>query len=123
MVSDRKVVKEDMTLEQEYNKLVSRRDELQKQEITLRREFTTLLRKIASITAVLETLEDREILERKLPSKETIAKVPELQYLVDSLQSLDELLLEQVQIPEKLMHSYELFRNTPLLYKDNPNHV
>ncbi|AMD22645.1 HHL125Cp [Eremothecium sinecaudum] len=112
-----------MSFEQEYNKLVSRRDELQKQEITLRREFTILLRKIASITAVLDTLEDEHNWETKNLLDRTITKVPELRAIAESLEALDELPPEQVEIPEKLMHSYELFKNTPLLYKDSPNLV
>ncbi|AAS50986.1 ABR213Wp [Eremothecium gossypii ATCC 10895] len=112
-----------MTLDQEYTKLVSRRDELQKQEVTLRREFTTLVRKIASITAVLETIESPQVIERNLPSDEVLQKAPGLQPLIEMLVTLDETPLAEIEIPEKLMHSYELFRNTPLLYKDNPGHL
>lgn len=103
----------------EYSKLLSRRDELVKQELTLKREYTTLLRKISSIVEVLSNLGNKNGMEEtKFPSGDLIGRMPDLEKLDDDLRLLDSKPTDSISIPAELEDSYLLFKNTCLLYKD-----
>ena len=62
----------------EYSKQLSRRDELTKQESSLKREYTTMLRKMASVMTVLQELEEIPKASDATISEEALEKIPDL---------------------------------------------
>ncbi|CEP60274.1 Ies5p LALA0_S01e06964g [Lachancea lanzarotensis] len=102
----------------EHAKLLSRSEELTKQEVSLKREYTTLLRKLASITTVLQNLEDDPDTADRVISETALSKVPDLKPYSILLEELDSKSPQDIEIPEFLQESYALYKNAPLLYKD-----
>ncbi|KAG0668512.1 hypothetical protein C6P45_004608 [Maudiozyma exigua] len=112
------------SLLKEFNKLTSRNEELAKQENTLRREYTTLFRKVSSLTAtlrqidneikVLETVENPELI-----SSTALEAAPALEWYNKQIEliqnSPDD---KDFELPIELLDSYKIYKNTPLLYKD-----
>lgn len=111
-------VSQDDKLEKEHGKLLSRKEELTKQETSLRREYATLLRKIASLHTVLKNLEDIDDVSSRTLSPEALEKVPQLKRYMDLVQELDAEDTGAIQIPDYLLESYNLYKCSPLLYKD-----
>ncbi|SCU89118.1 LAMI_0D12464g1_1 [Lachancea mirantina] len=107
----------DSTGSREYAKLLSRRDELLKQETSLKREYTTLLRKMASVMAVLQTIDNDNISSVSI-SEESVTKVPGLAEYAELIAEIDATDFSDVEIPDFLQDSYQLFKNAALLYKD-----
>lgn len=113
------------SMEGEFKKLLSRNDELTKQETTLKKEYSTLLRKISSLACVLEKVEPRvEAItaeeQARLISEKAVARAPALQWYNEQIalvQSLSEQ-GEDLPIPAELAESYKLSRDTPLLHRD-----
>ncbi|CCF60530.1 hypothetical protein KAFR_0K01760 [Kazachstania africana CBS 2517] len=114
-------------LEKEYQKLSLRNDELVKQDSTLRKEYTTLLRKASSLASVLKVMDSKlaeqcEIEQPKLIGDRALKLVPGLQWYNDQInlvtQSFDND-NEEIEIPKELLDSYTLCKDTPLLYKDS----
>lgn len=110
------------SLSKELNKLRSRNEELTKQDATLRREYTTLFRKISSLTAALrqmdpelQRLEDSE----KVPmiSDDTLRVAAALDWYNRQFALIEE--AEEFEIPQELEDAYRMYRNTPLLYRDS----
>lgn len=109
--------------EGEYKKLLSRNEELSKQEATLKKEYTTLLRKISSLSSVLMQLEQEEKGEtEKLRniSEDSLERVPDLKWYNKQISLVEEASRDQETfvIPEELSDSYKLYRDTPLLHRD-----
>ncbi|KAM3164437.1 Ino eighty subunit 5 [Lachancea thermotolerans] len=102
----------------EYAKQLSRREELTKQESSLKREYTTMLRKMASVMAVLQELDDGQEASQQTISESALLKVPELKQYSQLLHDIDNKALEDIEIPEVLKDSYALYKQSPLLYKD-----
>lgn len=112
------------SLLKEFNKLTSRNEELAKQENTLRREYTTLFRKVSSLTAtlrqidneikVLETVENPELI-----SSTALEAAPALEWYNKQIEliqnSPDD---KDFELPLELLDSYKIYKDTPLLYKD-----
>lgn len=111
-------------MEAEYRKLLSRNDELTKQEATLKKEYTTLLRKISSLSCVLTHIESnfQNVEEPKLISENSLKRVPALKWyneqisLIRSLTQMDG--STSMVIPDELVDSYKLYKDTPLLHTD-----
>lgn len=113
-----------VSVETEYRKLVSRNDELAKQEATLKKEYTTLLRKISSLARVLEKMEPgmRDLPdEPRLISEKAVARAPGLGWYNEQISLLQSLASQdaEIPIPEELMECYKLSRDTPLLHRDS----
>ncbi|SCV01302.1 LANO_0F11100g1_1 [Lachancea nothofagi CBS 11611] len=102
----------------EYAKIYSRREELIKQESSLKREYTTMLRKLASVTTVLQELENDPRVSERVISEASILKIPDLKQYLSLIEELDNKAPEDIEIPEFLQESYTLYKNAPLLYKD-----
>ncbi|SCU95113.1 LAME_0F10770g1_1 [Lachancea meyersii CBS 8951] len=102
----------------EQAKLLSRGEELTKQESSLKREYTTMLRKLASVTAVLQELEDDPRVAERVISEAALLKVPDLKPYSRLLDELDNKAPEDIEIPDFLQESYALYKSAPLLYKD-----
>lgn len=113
-----------VSVETEYRKLVSRNDELTKQEATLKKEYTTLLRKISSLACVLGRVEpDLKNVpdEPRLISEAALARAPGLRWYNEQISLVQALAREgrDVPIPEELVESYRLSKDTPLLHRDS----
>lgn len=107
--------------ETDYKKILSRNDELVKQETTLKKEYTTLLRKISSLCAVLDQLEgDTPEDEPRLISERSLKRVPAFQWHNDQIDLLRSMSQEKQEItmPAELIDSYKLYKDTPLLHRD-----
>ncbi|SCU83806.1 LAFA_0D05930g1_1 [Lachancea sp. 'fantastica'] len=102
----------------EHAKLLSRREELAKQEVSLKREYTTMLRKLASITAVLQNLEEDTDASKRVISETVLSKVPDLKPYSILLEEVNNKAPQDIEIPDFLQDSYALYKNAPLLYKD-----
>lgn len=112
-------------IDKEIRKISARNDELIKQDGTLKREYTTLLRKVSSVITVLNSIDDADTgsAETELPrliSQATVEKVPELKWYNDQISLITEKLEddEDIEVPEELMDAYTLYKETPLLYND-----
>ena len=108
-------------MEGEFKKLLSRNDELSKQEATLKKEYSTLLRKISSLACVLgKTEAEVETDEPRLISEAAVARAPALQWYNEQISLIQSLSQEDgnVPIPPELAESYKLSRETPLLHRD-----
>lgn len=108
-------------MEGEFKKLLSRNDELSKQEATLKKEYSTLLRKISSLACVLgKTEAEVETDEPRLISEAAVARAPGLQWYNEQISLIQSLSQEDgnVPIPPELAESYKLSRDTPLLHRD-----
>lgn len=113
-----------MSVEAEYRKLLSRNDELTKQEATLKKEYTTLLRKISSLACVLSKMEPemRNLPDKpKLISEAALARAPGLRWYNEQISLVESLSREgqEIPIPDELMESYRLSKDTPLLHRDS----
>ncbi|QLQ79204.1 hypothetical protein HG537_0B05510 [Torulaspora globosa] len=113
-----------ISVEAEYRKLVSRNDELTKQEATLKKEYTTLLRKISSLACVLSKMEpDLNNLpdEPRFISEAALARAPGLRWYNEQISLIESLSREnrEISIPDELMESYRLSKETPLLHRDS----
>ncbi|QEU61365.1 Ies5 [Kluyveromyces lactis] len=112
------------TLEVEHKKLLNRREELLKQDVSLRKDYSILLRKITSVCQVLESLGEPIHINLngypifQQPDYEKFKDWDALVPLLKSLEEVNSLPLDEIEIPEALQESYELFKMTPLLYKD-----
>lgn len=110
------------SLESEHRKLLNRKEELLKQEVSLKKDYTTLLRKIASVCQVLEALEDVDgdgsVFEYRVPVYEKFKEWESIWPLLKQVEEMEATELSEVEVPENLRDSYELFKRTPLLYKD-----
>lgn len=117
--------------ETDYKKTLSRNDELVKQETTLKKEYTTLLRKISSICTVLEHLEANDEKQEEeeeeasaenpgLVSSRSLKRVPGLQWYNDQINAVEKLWQEnqEITIPAELLDSYKLYKDAPLLHRD-----
>ncbi|CAR26155.1 hypothetical protein ZYGR_0E01380 [Zygosaccharomyces rouxii] len=106
--------------ETDYKKVLSRNDELVKQETTLKKEYTTLLRKISSICSVLDQLEGETAETPGLISNRSLKRVPGFQWHNDQINLLEKLSQEnqEITIPTELIDSYKLYKDTPLLHRD-----
>lgn len=109
-------------IDKEIRKISARNDELIKQDGTLKREYTTLLRKVSSVITVLNSIDDADTgsAETELPrliSQATVEKVPELKWYNDQISLITEKLEddEDIEVPEELMDAYTLYKETPLL--------
>ncbi|CAI4416149.1 BGP_1a_G0014860.mRNA.1.CDS.1 [Saccharomyces cerevisiae] len=112
-------------IDKEIRKISARNDELIKQDGTLKREYTTLLRKVSSVITVLNSIDDADTgsAETELPrliSQATVEKAPELKWYNDQISLITEKLEddEDIEVPEELMDAYTLYKETPLLYND-----
>lgn len=112
-------------MEAEYKKALSRNDELTKQEATLRKEYSTLLRKISSLSCVLEKAESRSVADAGeggpiLISETAVARAPALQWYNEQISLIESLSREEgdLPLPPELAESYRLSRDTPLLHRD-----
>ncbi|CAI4061289.1 hypothetical protein SUVZ_05G1730 [Saccharomyces uvarum] len=111
-------------IDKDIRKISSRNDELIKQDATLKREYTTLLRKVSSVITVLNSVDaegggaSTEI--PRLISETTVKKVPELKWYNEQISLLTAKLEnnEDTDVPEELMDAYSLYKETPLLYND-----
>lgn len=115
--------KRSVSEEAEYKKLLSRNDELTKQEATLRKEYTTLLRKISSLACVLSKIEpdmDTSVDEPRLISEAALKRAPALQWYNEQISLVQSLSQdgEDIPIPSELIDSYKLSKETPLLHRD-----
>lgn len=117
---------ESLALEKELRKLVTRNDDMSKQEHTTRREFATFFRKKSSVMSMLESVDpgcvaQHEIMEnrpRKI-SEKTLERVPALQWYNDQIELVLSASKEgTLAIPEDLAESYAMYRELPLLPKD-----
>lgn len=109
------------TLQSEHRKLLNRREELLKQDVSLRKDYSILLRKIASVCQVLEQLDegtDSTIYEYRAADYEKFGAWESLVPLLKTIEDIEARPLDEIEIPERLRESYELFKLTPLLYKD-----
>ncbi|BAP74036.1 ino eighty subunit 5 [Kluyveromyces marxianus] len=112
------------SLEVEHKKLLNRREELLKQDVSLRKDYSILLRKISSVCQVLESLGEPTHLdangvpEFQAPDYEKFKEWDALIPLLKSVEEVQALPLDQIEVPEALSESYELFKMTPLLHKD-----
>ena len=76
----------DTTQEKDLSKLTSKNDELTKQDASLRKEYTTLLRKMTSVISILSDLEpgfQDKYTNNDVPtliSEETVNIAPKLQW-------------------------------------------
>lgn len=112
-------------LAKEFNKLSSRNEELKKQDATLRKEYTTLLRKISSLITTLHEmdsgLEEMEEMDtvKYIPSN-VLHLIPGLQWYNDQFKLIEDIDDDSVEftIPKELMDAYNLYKNTPLLFRD-----
>lgn len=106
--------------EADYRKLLSRNDELTKQEATLKKEYTTLLRKISSLCSVLDHLESDIPDEPGTLSEKALKRVPGLQWHNDQVNLLQAIAQQkaEITIPVELIDSYKLYKGTPLLHRD-----
>ncbi|CDH11300.1 related to Ino eighty subunit 5 [Zygosaccharomyces bailii ISA1307] len=106
--------------EADYRKLLSRNDELTKQEATLKKEYTTLLRKISSLCSVLDHLESDIPDEPGTLSEKALKRVPGLQWHNDQVNLLQAVAQQKAEItmPVELIDSYKLYKGTPLLHRD-----
>ncbi|GAV52134.1 hypothetical protein ZYGR_0AG01250 [Zygosaccharomyces rouxii] len=114
------MVKTTGSSETDYKKILSRNDELVKQETTLKKEYTTLLRKISSICSVLDHLEGEIPETPGLVSGRSLKRVPAFQWHNDQVNLLEKLSKEnqEITIPAELIDSYKLYKDTPLLHRD-----
>lgn len=111
-------------IDKEIRKISARNDELIKQDGTLKREYTTLLRKVSSVITVLNSIDansgstDTEV--PRLISQATVEKVPELKWYNDQISLITKKLenKEDIEIPEELIDAFTLYKETPLLYND-----
>lgn len=112
------------SLLKEFNKLTSRNEELAKQENTLRREYTTLFRKVSSLTATLRQIDNEiKVLETvetpELISSTALEAAPALEWYNKQIEliqnSPDD---KDFELPLELLDSYKIYKDTPLLYKD-----
>ncbi|CAI4060465.1 hypothetical protein SKDZ_05G1720 [Saccharomyces kudriavzevii ZP591] len=114
-------------IDKDIRKISSRNDELVKQDATLKREYTTLLRKVSSVIAVLNSV-DADVAGTAssnteapfLISEATVEKVPELRWYNEQISLTTSKLenKEDIEIPEELVDAYTLYKETPLLYND-----
>ncbi|CAD1778769.1 similar to Saccharomyces cerevisiae YER092W IES5 Protein that associates with the INO80 chromatin remodeling complex under low-salt conditions [Maudiozyma barnettii] len=115
---------QDSNLTREYNKLTSRNEELAKQDNTLRREYTTLFRKVSSLIATLRHMDDdlkyiETVDEPRLISEKSLEVAPALDWYnsqISIIQNVPD--SEEFELPKELLDSYNIYKNTPLLYKD-----
>lgn len=124
--------KNNLQLEREYNKLLSRNEELVKQLTLIRKIYTTLLRKKSSLLTVMElideqknlttiALNDLDKIDNLLISEEAIKFIPELSWynnqITELVQSNDmNSLTNYDQITDKLIESYNIYKETSLIY-------
>ncbi|QLL31690.1 hypothetical protein HG536_0B05550 [Torulaspora globosa] len=113
-----------ISVEAEYRKLLSRNDELTKQEATLKKEYTTLLRKISSLARVLSKMEPDmgcSSDEPRLISEAALVRAPRLRWYNEQISLVESLSREnqEIPIPDELMESYRLSKDTPLLHRDS----
>ncbi|CCK69467.1 Ies5p KNAG_0C03630 [Huiozyma naganishii CBS 8797] len=110
--------------EKDFQKMVSRNEELAKQETTLTKEYTTLLRKSSSLFRVLEQV-DKDLIststqreQPKLISQKVLNLVPELKWYNDQilLASADP---DKFSMTQELQDSYDRYKSTSLLYQEN----
>ncbi|CCD22330.1 Ies5p NDAI_0A01720 [Naumovozyma dairenensis CBS 421] len=119
---------QDPILEKELHKLVVKNDEFVKQDAALKKEYTTLLRKINSVVAVLKELDpeyfeqqrNHDTAEPRLISVGALQKVPKLEWynrqITRVIQNTNG--NENFELPNELIDSYKLYKDSPLLYKD-----
>ncbi|CAI1956643.1 hypothetical protein SEUBUCD646_0E01800 [Saccharomyces eubayanus] len=111
-------------IDKDIRKISSRNDELIKQDATLKREYTTLLRKVSSVITVLNSIDtEGGVGSTEIPrliSETTVKKVPELKWYNEQISLLTAKLEnnEDTDVPEELMDAYTLYKETPLLYND-----
>ncbi|CAI4038565.1 hypothetical protein SMKI_05G1770 [Saccharomyces mikatae IFO 1815] len=113
-------------IDKDIRKISARNDELIKQDGTLKREYTTLLRKVSSVITVLNSIDghaDTSLTGSEAPrliSEATVEKVPELKWYNNQISLITEKLegMEDVGIPDELVDAYTLYKETPLLYND-----
>ncbi|EJS43986.1 ies5p [Saccharomyces arboricola H-6] len=111
-------------IDKDIRKISSRNDELIKQDATLKREYTTLLRKVSSVITVLNSVDgdagcgDAEV--PRLISESTVEKVPELKWYNKQISLITTTLEneEDIEVPEELVDAYTLYKETSLLYND-----
>lgn len=129
--------KSSLQLEREYNKLVSRNEELLKQLSLIRKIYTTLLRKKSSLLSVMElidqqkgltdvNLDDLNNIDNLLISKESTKFIPDLNWYNNQINILSQMsdmesLSNYDQITDKLKDSYELYKETNLIYNSSNN--
>lgn len=112
------------SLLKEFNKLTSRNEELAKQENTLRREYTTLFRKVSSITATLRQMDAKlkvleTVEEPTLISDTTLEAAPALEWYNKQIELIQNYPDDKdFELPVELLDSYRIYKDTPLLYKD-----
>ena len=112
------------SLLKEFNKLTSRNEELAKQENTLRREYTTLFRKVSSLTTTLRQIDDKlKVLETvdepALISNTTLEAAPALEWYNKQIELIQNYPDDKdFELPVELLDSYRIYKDTPLLYKD-----
>lgn len=115
-----------MPTEGEFRKLSSRNEELAKQEATLKKEYTTLLRKISSLSTVVMQLEERQhasdetVDHVSVIGQETLERVPDLKWYNEQIAIIEEVAKDSATfvVPDELTESYKLYRDTPLLHRD-----
>ncbi|CAI4060209.1 hypothetical protein N7582_001563 [Saccharomyces uvarum] len=111
-------------IDKDIRKISSRNDELIKQDATLKREYTTLLRKVSSVITVLNSVDtEGGVVSTEIPrliSETTVKKVPELKWYNEQISLLTAKLEdnEDTDVPEELVDAYTLYKETPLLYND-----
>lgn len=131
------------SLQKEYQKLISRNEELIKQDSTLRKEYTTMLRKASSLIGVIENLpnsgestgtddiensnvggydDEKGNDKPKLISEEALKKIPELEWYNRQINLINDKFNgeeEDIALPEELLDTFKLYKDTALLYKDS----
>ena len=112
--------------EKQASKLQSRHEELLKQEANLKKEYTTLLRKFSSVNTALNnqqlfTTTSATLCQGNLLiQKDSLDRIPDLQWYNDQIHSIVQKLdsPEEFIIPDEIKESYDLYKDTPLLYND-----
>ncbi|SCU97837.1 LADA_0H08658g1_1 [Lachancea dasiensis] len=102
----------------EYEKLLSRREELIKQESSLKREYTTMLRKLASVITIVQDIGNETEASELSISETAMSKAPVLVAYAKRLEELENQDIHDVEVPDFLQESYTLYKNSSLMYKD-----
>lgn len=113
-------------LERELKRHHTRYDDLVKQDVTLKREYTMLLRKTSSLLAVLEKWDasSKAVAESNAPkniSDHALERAPALKWYNAQIARIAEIqdVNDIADLPDEINDLYEDFVSTPLLYNDS----
>lgn len=111
--------------EKERRKMLYRKDELSKQENALLKEYTTILRKMVSISSVLGQLETDQLdkdtdLDQLLISDDIIKRASDLQWYNEKIiEVYNSSSIDDIQLSEELEVSWKMFKDVPLTYHEH----